>query len=81
MSALKVWVVGNKRIALMSNGVVRIEEPGLPFVDKGTPGRDGQPAFTVATGLAGLMGVIETLQEVANEIVERRRQDSGARKE
>lgn len=67
MKKAKEWKVGRRTVALARNGVVLIGDP-----DGG--GYSGTQ-FTLATGLPGLMGLIEVLQEVEREIREQRRRE------
>lgn len=60
----KYWSVGRRQVALTPLGVVVIGDN-----DDGTQ-------HTLATGLPGLLGLIETLGEVVEEIKRRRKEDA-----
>jgi len=71
VSAVKNWPVGRRVVSLRANGNIiiaeEIEDRSGPFPDSHTE------QFTLATGLPGLVGLIEVLQEVVEEIKARRR--------
>lgn len=74
MGAIKNWSVGKKVISLRTNGNIIIAEE---IEDRsGIVPDSTTEQFTIATGLPGLVGVIEILKEVADEIRRQRKMRS-----
>lgn len=67
---LKTWTVGKRRVALMQSGAIRIVDS--TYEDAGFVGTDSTTDYTLATGLAGLIGLRDVLTGVIDEVKRQR---------
>ena len=68
----KIWSVGTRKVVLMKSGAVRIAEDDGSLSTHSVGFVKGGSEYTLATGIAGLIGLREVLDEVIEHIKKER---------